>query len=122
HKKELDERKGLVLKRMRDLGFITEQELNEAEKEEVLFVARGNETLKAPHFIFYVRDYLTEKYGEDAVESGGLKVTTTLDWNLQQKAEELTKKFVEEEEVKFNVYNAGLVASDPTTGQILVMV
>src|SRR3989344_59486 len=122
HKRELDERKNLVLKRMRDLEFITNEKMAEAEKESVKFVARGNETLKAPHFVFYVRDYLTEKYGEDTVESGGLKITTTLDWNLQQKAEELTKKFVEEEESKFNVYNAGLTAVDPASGQILVMV
>ncbi len=122
HKKELDERKNLVLKRMFDLNFINEEEMNTAMAETVEFVPRGNETLKAPHFIFYVRDYLTEKYGEDAVESGGLKVITSLDWNLQQKAEELTKKFVEDEEEKFDVYNAGLVATDPSNGQILVMV
>ncbi|MBI2507114.1 MAG: transglycosylase domain-containing protein, partial [Candidatus Niyogibacteria bacterium] len=84
--KELDERKNLVLKRMADLDFITEEESEAIKKEVVKFVPRGNETLKAPHFIFYVRDYLTQKYGEDAVENGGLKVITTLDWNLQQKA------------------------------------
>ncbi|QQG45921.1 MAG: transglycosylase domain-containing protein [Candidatus Niyogibacteria bacterium] len=122
HQKELNERKNLVLKRMLDLGFITQDEADKAEREEVKFIPRGNETLKAPHFIFYVRDYLTEKYGEEAVESGGLKVVTTLDWNLQQKAEDLTEKFVEDEEEKFNVYNAGLIATDPQTGQILVMV
>ena len=122
HKKELDNRKNLVLKRMADLDFISKEEAEAAENEIVQFVPRGNETLKAPHFIFYIRDYLTEKYGEEAVERGGLKVVTTLDWRLQQKAEELTKKFVEEEEEKFNVYNAGLVAVDPASGQILVMV
>lgn len=122
HREELDERKNLVLKRMSDLGFISEEEFEAAKKEKVEFVARGNETLKAPHFVFYVRDYLTERYGEDAVESGGLKVITTLDWGLQQKAGDLTEKFVEEEEEKFSVYNAGLVAADPQTGQILVMV
>ncbi len=120
--KELDERKNLVLKRMADLDFITEEESEATKKEVVKFVPRGNETLKAPHFIFYVRDYLTQKYGEDAVENGGLKVITTLDWNLQQKAEELTRNFVEDEEEKFNVYNAGLTAADPASGQILVMV
>ena len=122
HARELDERKNLVLKRMSDLGFVTKEEFEKAKNELVSFIPRGNETLKAPHFIFYVRDYLTEKYGEDAVERDGLRVVTTLDWQLQQKAEELTKKFVEEEEIKFNVYNAGLVATDPATGQILVMV
>ena len=122
HRDKLDDRKNLVLKRMLDLGFINSEEAQKATEEKVEFVARGNETLKAPHFVFYVRDYLTEKYGEDAVESGGLKVITTLDWELQQKAEDLTEQFVEDEEIKFNVYNAGLTATDPQTGQIFVMV
>lgn len=122
HRDQLEDRKNLVLKRMYEISFITEEEMKGALKEEVKFIARGNETLKAPHFVFYVREHLASRYGEEIVDRGGLKVVTTLDWNLQQKAEELTKKFVEEEEEKFNVFNAGLTAVDPQTGQILVMV
>ncbi|MBI2038801.1 MAG: penicillin-binding protein [Candidatus Niyogibacteria bacterium] len=122
HRDTLDKRKDLVLSRLLKNDFVTQEEYDAAAKEEVKFVTRGNETLKAPHFVLYVKEYLAQKYGEEMVERGGLKVTTTLDWELQQKAEELTKKFVEEEQEKFNVHNAGLVAVDPQTGGIRVMV
>lgn len=122
HRDQLDKRKDLVLERMFDLGFITEEKFNTSRDENVKFIARGNETLKAPHFVMYVREYLAEKYGEEIIRVGGLKITTTLNWELQQKAEELTKQFVDEEEDKFNVFNAGLAAVNPQTGHILVMV
>jgi peptidoglycan glycosyltransferase len=43
--------------------------------------------IKAPHFVFYVKDKLIEKYGEKMVETGGLRVKTTLDLNLQEYAQ-----------------------------------
>lgn len=122
HQKELEERKNLVLKKMRELGYISEEEENKAKGEKVNFQNLSKEGLKTPHFVMYIRDYLISKYGQDLVEEGGLKVITTLDYELQKKAEELVKKFVDKEEKEFNVFNAGLVGIDPTTGQILVMV
>ena len=59
---------------------------------------------------------------ESAVEEKGFKVITTLDFDLQQKAEEIVLKYALENEEKFNAKNAGLVAINPKTGQILVMV
>ena len=119
---QLEARKNLVLEPMKSLGFISEQEYETAQKEAVAFVNRGKEGLKAPHFVMYVREYLVEKYGEDVVEQGGLKITTSLNWDWQKKAEKLVKKFAEDNENKFNAKNAGLVALDPKTGEILVMV
>lgn len=122
HRDKLEDRKQVVLARMKKLGFITKEEEEKANDEKVVFVPRGNESIKAPHFVMYVIDQLQEKYGKDVIDKVGLKVTTSLDWGLQQKAEELTKKYVEEEQDQFNVYNAGMVAIDPKTGHILVMV
>lgn len=122
HPDELEKRKNLVLERMLELDFISQAEHEQAQKELVRFVERGDLSIKAPHFVMYVREYLASRYGEDVLESGGLKVTTTLDWEMQEAAERLTKEFVENEEEKFNVFNAGLVATDPKTGQVLVMV
>lgn len=122
HRDELDERKNLVLRRMNELGFATSEEVKAAMEGEAGFVSRADQGIKAPHFIMYVLDELIKKYGEDTVESGGLKVITSLNWELQARAEELTKKFVEEEEEQFNVSNAGLLAMDPKTGHILAMV
>ncbi len=122
HRDKLDERKNLVLSRMREEGFITDEEYTAARTESVSFLPPEDGGIKAPHFVFYVRSYLEEKYGKDVVEEGGLKVITTLDWDLEQKAEEIVKKYALENEKNFNAENAALVATDPKTGQVLVMV
>jgi membrane peptidoglycan carboxypeptidase len=72
--------------------------------------------------VFYVRDYLEEKYGKDTVLNGGLKVITTLDYQLQEKLEKIVRDGAFENDKKFKAKNAGLVAIDPKTGQILAMV
>jgi len=119
---ELEARKNLILERMRKLQFITEEEYASAKKETVVFLPQKRQGLRAPHFVMYVRELLIEKYGEDAVERGGLIVTTTLDSALQEKAEEMVARRGAENEKKFNASNAGLVAIDPKTGRILAMV
>ncbi|MBI4128583.1 MAG: PBP1A family penicillin-binding protein [Parcubacteria group bacterium] len=122
HAQELEERKNLVLRRMVQLDFITERELDEAMRERVAFIPRGDQSIKAPHFSTFVRSYLEETYGKDAVERDGLRVTTTLDWSLQATAEVLLKKHVENTTKQFNATNAGLIAVDPKTGHVLAMV
>lgn len=122
HRDELERRKNLVLSRMRELNFITEEEVAAATEEQVVFRDEREAGIKAPHFVFFVREYLEEKYGADAVANGGLQVITTLDWDLQQKAEEIvTRKALENKKV-FDAENAGLVAIDPKTGHVLAMV
>lgn len=121
NKEKLDERKNLVLSKMRELGFIDEKEYQEAVNVVVEFSPQNEGNAKALHFVMFVREYLEEKYGIEAVE-GGLKVTTTLDYGLQKGAEEIVAKYAKENEKKFNAKNASLVAIDPKTGQILVMV
>lgn len=118
----LEKRKNLVLRRMEEIGFITADEREAAATEIVTFNPRPDQSLQAPHFVFYVRDYLEKKYGQAAIEERGFEVTTTLDFELQQKAQEIILKGATENEKNFNASNAGLVALDPTTGQILAMV
>lgn len=122
HVSELEDRKNLVLRKMLEYEFITEEELRDAQEEQVVFELRPDTRLKAPHFVFYVREYLEQKYGQKAVEERGLRVITTLDYELQQHAEEIVYNGALENEKNFNAENAGLVAVDPKTGQILVMV
>jgi penicillin-binding protein 1A len=83
HRDALDARKNLVLSRMHTLGFINEEEFTEAKEEEVVFKNAQRASIIAPHFVFYVRDYLEQKYGRRVVEENGLKVITTLDVDLQ---------------------------------------
>jgi len=118
----LEERKNLVLQRMKDLSFITQEEYDQARDEKVTFQAQRKQGLLAPHFVIYVREILNERYGEDIVERGGLQVTTTLDLDLQQKAEEILTRQVETNAKNYRSTNAGLVAIDPKTGRIVSMV
>ncbi len=118
----LEARKNLVLDRMAKLGFITEEERDAAKVELVEFQTQDKLGIKAPHFVFYIKDYLEEKYGVQAVESGGLKVISTLDYELQEKAEDIVLKNALENDKAWDASNASLVAIDPNTGEILTMV
>lgn len=122
NKEILDGRKNLVLSEMFAQGRITEEEYNTAKEEVVEFLPQSRFSIKAPHFVFYVREYLEQKYGADVVESGGLRVITTLDYDLQQKAEEVVYKHAIENEKLWNASNASLIAMNPNTGEILTMV
>lgn len=118
----LDERKDLVLKRMYELGFITESDYASARAEKVVFLPKESRGIKAPHFVMSIQEYLAEKYGERAVEENGYHVITTLDYELQQKAEETINRYSADTEKNFNAKNLALVAVDPKNGQVLAMV
>ena len=122
HKDDLDARKNLVLEREHTLGFISDADYASAKAEVVTFLPQQAQGIKAPHFVFFIEDYLEQKYGVDAVESGGLKIITTLDWNLQQEAESAVTEYTLGDKKQIPDENAGLVAIDPKTGQILAMV
>lgn len=122
HKDALDARKNLVLKKMLENGSLTKEEYDTAAKEDVQFKAEVEAGIKAPHFVFYVREYLENKYGVDAVNQQGLRVITTLDYDLQKKAEDTVAKYAPGMQANFNASNEGLVAIEPASGQILAMV
>jgi 1A family penicillin-binding protein len=118
----LESRKNKVLKEMRGLDYITEEEYQNATQERVTFQRQENFGINAPHFVMYIIEKLEKEYGRDVIEEGGLKVVTTLDWKLQQKAEEIVKKHALENEKVFNAENGSIVAIDPKNGDVLVMV
>lgn len=119
---KLEERKNLVLDRMFDNNFITQEERAAAKQEKVLFRPQTTPGISAPHFVLFVKEYLESRYGPRAVSDEGLKVITTLDYGLQIKAEEIAKRNALENKKNFNAENVGLVAIDPKTGDILAMV
>lgn len=121
HVDELELRKNLVLKKMFEQKMINEKQYNVAISEKVIW-QRNNVSGKAMHFVFFVRDYLEEKYGKDVVDKGGLNVITTLDYELQSKGEAIVKNYALENAKKYHATNAGLVAINPKNGQILTMV
>lgn len=121
HKDELLERKDYILNRLYSLEFISEEEFKKAKSENLIF-APQKKTIKAPHFVMYVKNYLEEKYGEDYVLKSGLNVYTTLDWDIQQIAEKAVYDGALKNQKKYSAQNAALTAIDPKNGQILAMV
>ena len=122
NRNKLEERKNLVLKRMAELHFITDTEHQRALAEQVVFLPQQPTHIAAPHFVFFVKDYIEKKYGPEMLDSGGLKIVTTLDYELQKKAEEIALTHAKENEKNWNGKNTAIVVIDPKTGQILAMV
>lgn len=121
HVEELKGRQEWVLTRMHELNYLNKEEMEQAKKEK-LTIQPQREQIKAPHFVMYIKEYLSDKYGEEIVEQGGLRVITTLDWEKQQIAEEAVKNGIAKVEKRYHATNSALVAMDPKTGQILTMV
>jgi 1A family penicillin-binding protein len=111
-----------VLRRMREDGYITkdQEEAALAELPEFKFQTKGS-SFKAPHFVQYVQKILEERYGEKVIEQGGLKVTTTLDLDLQEKAQSIVAEEIAKVEAQ-RITNGGSVVMNPETGEILAMV
>lgn len=114
------ERQKQVLRRMYEDGYITKLQQEEASNE-VLKYAISKTDIKAPHFVFYVRDLLYQQFGEEVVEKGGLRVTTTLDYNLQQAAQASLSAEVDKLAVA-RVSNGAALIVKPDTGEILSMI
>lgn len=108
------------MERNRRLTGLTEEEIDEAREEELVYSSKRI-NIDAPHFVFYVKQLLEEEFGIERVERGGLRVTTTLDSSLQKIAEEEIVQGVEGA-ANLNVHNGAMVVLDPKTGHVLAMV
>ncbi len=122
HMEDLTKRQHLVLERMLVNGFISQEEHDAALAENAEFQPQAVTGIRAPHFVMFVREYLAEKYGEEALSERGLRVITTLDWELQKEAERIVAEKGAINVERFKADNAGLIATDPKTGDLLVMV
>ncbi len=122
HLDQLEQRKNNILKMMLELGFIDQEEETRVSSEKVVFQPQSLGSIKAPHFSIMIRSYLVEKYGEEMVTNGGLKVVTSLDWDLQQIAEQSVLEGAQRNTEFYQGKNAALVAQDTKTGQILALV
>ncbi|MEK7544962.1 MAG: penicillin-binding protein [Patescibacteria group bacterium] len=112
-----------VLKRMEQLGYITSKEKDEAWKEtQTIQFKPYRDSVRAPHFVFYVKELLEKKYGKEVLENGGLKVYTTIDWKLQEVAEKTILERGDANEKNYKATDAAALFIDPRNGQILTMV
>jgi membrane peptidoglycan carboxypeptidase len=116
-------RSDLVVERMEELGMISSSEQEEALSEiQALAFVPYKDTIKAPHFVLWVKEMLETKYGAAVVEQGGLKVYTTLDPEYQAAAEDAVDERWKTLNDTYGANNAALVSVQPQTGQILAMV
>ncbi|MDP2933017.1 MAG: transglycosylase domain-containing protein, partial [bacterium] len=113
-------RRNLVLDLMVDQNYLEKDEAEKTKKEPLNLQHRVT-GIEAPHFVLWVKQMLTEKYGERVVEQDGLRVITSLDYEMQKAAEEAVANGLPKIE-SYGGGNASLVAIDPKTGQILAMV
>lgn len=117
----LKKRQEYVLQRMQELGFINKDDGNEAKYQTIKF-SKPNIKILAPHFVMQVIDLIDKQFGKDFLEKNGLKVITTLDYHLQEKAEQILKKWYDNLSKDWNFDNMALVSIDPKTGQVLDLV
>lgn len=111
-----------VLERMVEDGYIDKSQAKEAFERDLTYRTSQNEIgFKAPHFVLYIKEKLIEQFGDRMVETGGLRVTTTLDYKLQQEAENIVKNEIEKL-TSAKVGNGAAVVLDAKLGQILSMV
>jgi len=122
---EAKNRQGITLDRMVEEGYIAPQEAEAAKRQELNIRERGileRFGVKVPHFSLFAEKQLVERFGEDLVYRGGLRVFTTVDLDLHAKVEQFAREhIVTLQEQERDVTNAAVVVLDPRTAEILVM-
>jgi 1A family penicillin-binding protein len=113
-------RRNEVLKAMYQQKYI-DNNTYEATIKKPLTVKPFSEKIKAPHFVFYIKSLLEEKYQIKDLETEGLKVYTTLDLDIQEEAEKILKEEIEKVK-NLDVGNGAILVTRPPTGEILAMV
>ncbi|MFA5009288.1 MAG: PBP1A family penicillin-binding protein [Candidatus Paceibacterota bacterium] len=121
HFDELIARKDFVLRRMREEGYIN-REQEQAAKEKEIKISKSSRKILAYHFVEYVKEQVEEMYGEDFLQTKGLRIYTTLNWDLQKSAEETVKESVAKNRANYNAYNQAAIIMSPKTGEVLAMV
>lgn len=123
---DADRRRRVVLHRLCELGYITPEE--ERQARETPIVLNSHHSLKSgvlsykwPYFTTYAVDQLVEKYGEELVYHGGLRVYTTLYPPLQQVAEDSLRQGLERARSR-RVSQGAVVCIEVQTGRILALV
>ncbi len=118
------QRQKIVLDAMVRSGYTSRAKADEALKKSAamkLEPVSTRDEVKAPHFVRWISGQLEHFYGADLLREGGLVVTTTLDWRLQDVAQRTVTEQVRGL-ASLNVTDGALVALQPKTGEVLAMV
>ena len=115
-------RQKLVLAKMEHYGYINHAQRIQAEKESLNIKKSNSAYSKYPYFVDYVSYLLRQKYGEDVVRRGGLKVYTTLNPKVQEIAEKTIKEGVKALSGGTGVEQGALVSINAYNGYIQALV
>jgi len=116
-------RKDLVLDRMLTLNFIDQSQYKEAlEEAKNLEFKKSTEAIQSPHLVFWIKEIIAEKYGEEAAEKGGLEIFTTINADMQEVAENIIAKKTAQYPERYNAHNAAMLSIENGTGKILAYV
>jgi 1A family penicillin-binding protein len=111
-----------VLDQMQEQNYITQKQETQALAElKSMTFSQTNQSIKAPHFVMYVKEALAKQFGESMVDNGGLQVTTTLDYSIEKESEKIVKEEIDKIKA-YHATNGSAVVTDPKTGEILAMV
>lgn len=114
------ERQKHVIKEMINAGFIddtTAQKINELKVN----LIDERRTITAPHFVFYIKNIIENKFGFTNIGRLGLSITTTLDSNIQKNSEEIVQEELQNIR-RLGISNGAAMVEDVKTGDILAMV
>lgn len=120
HPEYAKQRQELILSKMLEQKYITQKQ-KEAAAKEVLKFQKVSGNISAPHFVLYIKDLLVKKYGEQMVEEGGLRVTTSLDSEIQDFAQNVVLENVNKLK-RYHATNGSALITNPATGEILAMI
>lgn len=114
-----------VLRNMLDQGMISLEEHDEAISElSNLTFERERQNIRAPHFVLGIQEQVEELLGIDErfLQQGGFRITTTLNWRLQEEAEKVIAARRDDIRTRFGAHNIALVSMSPVTREVLAYV
>ncbi len=109
-------RRNIVLKQMLETGIINETEYNNALNETLNLSKKNKNSLKAPYFVEYVKDFLENIIGSSRLYKGGLTIYTTLSYELQKTAEDAIAKGISDLELRMK--QQGIINPDPQSALV----
>jgi penicillin-binding protein 1C len=122
HHEAVVARQRSILERIGELKFANNADVQEALSIDTLAKIKPNvQPIAAPHFVFFVLEQLEQQYGKEFLQTGGLKIYTTLNYEMQKVGEDVVTLGAQRN-IARGATNAALVAVNPKNGDILTMV
>lgn len=122
HPKAARKRQLNVIAKMKDYGYITDEQAEEAKAEKITFRSQIEQPSRHPYYVSHVIHELNQTYGTDAVRRGGLQVYTSIDPKAQKAAKKALTDRIKAFPNYSNVSNGALIAIDVDTAEIIAMV